>query len=418
MNQRRLYRTIESFASDHFKTDKEILKHVLNEIVKDENIDIKGGRIWQYEPSTQSYRLVHQIGVIEKLEPGYKIAVANYPIFLQLGDQRSLIANETDHYLRKKGIIKYSVTGVGEKLQHPHGSVFQYLLAFNSDTMDLSLLPTLNIISVAVSSLLTRKRIEQKARQLAKDIDKAREIQQSILPPSALKFHHYDVYGISVPDRIVGGDFFDYLQSDGETDRLPIVIGDAASKGLRAASQALYLVGGLRMAVSYHAKITTLMSRLNRLLNLTFSEEQFVSMFYAELFHDRNGLVLYANAGHNSPFVYHAADGRMEVLEPTGQVMGPFPDEKYVVENTYLQPGDILVMYTDGISEARDSTGNTQYGEERISEYIHRNVSRSAEEICKGILEDVQKFARGSDESDDKTIVVVKRVHESPAKGG
>lgn len=409
MNQRRLYRTIESFASDHFKTDKEILKHVLNEIVKDENIDIKGGRIWQYEPSSQSYRLVHQIGVIEKLEPGYKIAVSSYPIFLQLGDQRSLIANETDTYLRKKGIIKYSVTGVGEKLPHPKGSVFQYLLAFNSDAMDLSLLPTLNIISVAVSSLLTRKRIEQKARQLAKDIDKAREIQQSILPPSALKFHHYDVYGVSIPDRIVGGDFFDYLQADGENDRLPIVIGDAASKGLRAASQAIYLVGGLRMAVSYHAKITTLMSRLNRLLNLTFSEEQFVSMFYAELFHDRNGLVLYANAGHNSPFVFHAAEGRVEVLEPTGQVMGPFPDEKYVVENTYLQPGDILVMYTDGISEARDSTGNTEYGEERISEYIRRNASRSAEEICKGILDDALKFARGSEESDDKTIVVVKR---------
>lgn len=409
MNQRRLYRTIESFASDHFKSDKEVLKHVLNEIVKDENIDIKGGRIWQYEQSTQSFRLVHQIGVIEKLEPGYKIAVANYPIFLRLGDQRSLTANETDTYLRKKGIIKYSVTGVGDRIPHPKGFVYQYLLAFNSDGLDQSLLQTLNIISVAVSSLLSRKRIEQKARLLAKDIDKAREIQQSILPPPALKFHHYDVYGVSIPDRIVGGDFFDYLQTEGETDRLPIVIGDAASKGLRAASQALYLVGGLRMAVSYHAKITTLMTRLNRLLHLAFSEEHFVSMFYAELFQDRNGLVLYANAGHNSPFVYHVADQQVEVLEPTGQVMGPFPDGKYVVENTYLQPGDILIMYTDGISEARDSSGDSLYGEQRILEYLRKYSSRSAEEICKGILEEVQKFARGSDETDDKTIVVIKR---------
>jgi sigma-B regulation protein RsbU (phosphoserine phosphatase) len=217
------------------------------------------------------------------------------------------------------------------------------------------------------------------------------------------------VYGTSIPDRIVGGDFFDYLQTDGETDRLPIVIGDAASKGLRAASQALYLVGGLRMAVSYHAKITTLMARLNQLLHLAFSEEHFVSMFYVELFHDRNGLLLYANAGHNSPFIYHASDQRMEVLEPTGQVMGPFPDGKYVVENTYLQPGDILLMYTDGISEARDSSGNTLYGEQRILEYMKKYASRNAEEICKGLLEEVQKFARGSDETDDKTIVVVKR---------
>lgn len=117
MNQRRLYRTIESFASEHFRTDKEILKHVVNEIVKDENIDIKGGRIWQYEPSTQSYRLIHQIGVIERLDPGFRIPVATYPIFLKLSDQRSLIANETNAYLRKKGIVKYSVTGVGESFR-------------------------------------------------------------------------------------------------------------------------------------------------------------------------------------------------------------------------------------------------------------------------------------------------------------
>lgn len=408
MNQRRLYRTIESFASDHFRSAKEILKHVLNEIVKDENIDIKGGRIWQYEQATQSYKLIHQIGVIERLEPGYKISVASYPIFLQLADQRSLIANETDKYLRKKGIIKYSVTGVGDKLPHGDAFVYQYLLAFNSENFDQDLLSTLNIISVAVSSLLSRKRIEQKVDLLSKDIDKAREIQQSILPPPALKFHQYDIYGISIPDRIVGGDFFDYLFADQENDRLSIVIGDAASKGLQAASQALYLVGGLRMAVSYYAKITALMNRLNRLLYAAFSEEKFVSMFYLEMFHDRRGLLLYANAGHNSPFLYHAKERSMEVLEPTGQVMGPFPEEKYVVENAYLQPGDILVLYTDGISEARDAAGN-MFGEKRIQDHMIELAGSNAEAICKGILDSAQRFARGSEETDDRTIVVVKR---------
>ncbi|MEP0821401.1 MAG: SpoIIE family protein phosphatase [Ignavibacterium sp.] len=408
MNQRRLYRTIESFASEHFRTDKEILKHVVNEIVKDENIDIKGGRIWQYEPSTQSYRLIHQIGVIERLDPGFRIPVPTYPIFLKLSDQRSLIANETNAYLRKKGIVKYSVTGVGEKLPYGKGKVYQYLLAFNSDNLDQSLLATLNIISVAVSSLLGRKRLEQKAQMLARDIDKAREIQQIILPPPALRFHSYDVYGLSKPDRIVGGDFFDYLQDENEDDRLPIVIGDAASKGLRAASQALYIVGGVRMGVSYHAKITTLMSRLNRLLHAAFAEDQFVSMFYAELFRDKRGLVLYANAGHNSPFLYHAKDESIEVLEPTGQVMGPFPEEKYVVENSYLDPGDVLLMYTDGISEARDVSGEV-YGEERIQQKLKDTASQTAEQICVGLLDDVQRFARGSEETDDRTIVVVKR---------
>ena len=188
MNQRRMYRTIESFASHEFKTDKELLKHVLNEIVKDEKMNIKGGRIWQYEPASDSYRLIHQIGVIERLEPGYKIALSNYPIFYQLADHRSVIANETDRYLRKKGIVKFSATGVGEKIEAKKGKIPQYILAFNSDIMEESLIPDLNIISLAVTSLLRGRKVERKAYLLEKDLDKAREIQQSILPQHAFTF--------------------------------------------------------------------------------------------------------------------------------------------------------------------------------------------------------------------------------------
>jgi hypothetical protein len=185
MNLRRLYRTIESFASEHFKTDKEVLKHILNEIVKDENIKVKGGRIWQYEASTESYRLIHQIGVIEKVDIGYKIPVTQYPMFQALTEQRSIIAHETDKYLRKKGIVKYSATGVGEKIPWKNGLVYQYVLAFNSDFLDQSLQADLNIISLAASSVLRGRRIERKAKQLEMDIDKAREIQLNILPESA-----------------------------------------------------------------------------------------------------------------------------------------------------------------------------------------------------------------------------------------
>jgi serine phosphatase RsbU (regulator of sigma subunit) len=410
MNQRRLYRTIESFASEHFKTEKDLLKHVLNEIVKNESIDIKGGRIWQYEPTTESYRLIHQIGQIDRLDPGYKIPIAKYPVFMHLGEQRSVTANETDPYLRKKGIIKYSATGVGEKIRYKDISVYQYVLAFNTDNIDQSLSGDLNIISLAVSSLLRGKRIEQKARLLEKDLDKAREIQQSILPEPALRFYHYEVYGMSIPDRIVGGDFFDYLFTDEDKDRLSIVIGDAASKGLQAASQALYVVGALRMGISYHTKISSLMARVNKIVNKSFSEEQFVSMFYLELTDNQKGLVLYANAGHNTPIVYHAREDAVEVLESTGQILGPFPNEQYRVENTNLNTGDVIVLYTDGISEAK-AVGNGAYGEKRIEEKVRELHRRSAKEICEAIIEDARRFSRGSEYSDDQTVVVVKRVH-------
>jgi serine phosphatase RsbU (regulator of sigma subunit) len=408
MNQRRLYRTIESFALEQFKTEKDLLKHVLNEIVKSEDILLKGGRLWQYEPSTESYRLIHQIGQIERLDSGYRIQVARYAMFKHLVEQRSIIANETDKYLRKKGIVKYSATGVGDKVPHRNGIVFQYVLAFNSDFIDQDLLPNLNVISLAVTSVLRSKRIEQKARLLEQDIDKAREIQLGILPNPFLHFYYYDIYGISVPDRIVGGDFFDYLFADEIKDRLMIVVGDAASKGFRAAAQALYVVGALRMGIAHQTKTAALMSGINKIVNRSFAEEQFVSMFYAELTDGAKGLMLYANAGHNSPMVYHTQDKSIELLEPTGLILGPFPRGNYRVESTMLKKGDIAVIYTDGITEALRSDG-MPYGEKRLSENIQKNAMKGAKEICKSLIEDVELFAEGAEYSDDRTIVVIKR---------
>jgi serine phosphatase RsbU (regulator of sigma subunit) len=409
MNQRRLYRTIESFAAEQFKTEKDLLKHVLNEIVKNEDIKLKGGRLWQYEPSTESYRLVHQIGQIDRLDPGYRIQVARYTMFQHLTEQRSIIANETDRYLRTKGIIKYSATGIGDKIPFRNTTVFQYVLAFNSEFIDQDLLPNLNVISLAVTSALRSRRIEQKARLLEQDIDKAREIQMGILPDPFLHFYYYDIYGISVPDRIVGGDFFDYIYADENKDRLTIVVGDAASKGFRAAAQALYVVGALRMGIAHHTKTAILMSGINKIVNRSFAEEQFVSMFYAELTDGVKGLLLYSNAGHNSPMVFHAQEKSIELLEPTGLILGPFPRGSYRVESTMLKKGDIAVIYTDGITEARRIDG-APYGEQRFAENIKKLAEKGAKEICTTLIEDVEQYAEGSEDSDDRTIVVIKRV--------
>jgi sigma-B regulation protein RsbU (phosphoserine phosphatase) len=409
MNQRRLYHTIESFASEHFKTEKDLLKHVLNEIVKSEDIRLKGGRIWQYEPATETYSLIHQIGQIDKLEAGYRLQISRYPLFQHLVEQRSIITNETDKYLLKKGILKFSATGVGDLMPYRGKMVYQYVLAFNSDFMEQDMLPNLNIISLAVTAALRNKRIEYKAKLLAQDIDKAREIQQSILPDPFVHFFYYDVYGISVPDRIVGGDFFDYIFSDDTKDRLTVIVGDAASKGFRAAAQALYVVGALRMGIAHHTKTATLMSGINKIVSRSFSEEQFVSMFYAELTDGAKGLLLYANAGHNSPMVYHTQENSIELLEPTGLILGPFPRGNYRVESTLLKKGDVAVIYTDGITEASRIDG-VPYGEKRLADNVQKLAGRGAKEICTSLIRDVEQFAEGADDSDDRTIVVIKRV--------
>lgn len=407
MNLRRLYRTIESFASDRFRTDKELLKHVLNEIVKSPDIKIIGGRIWEFDARGGYFRLVHQIGQVQKIEARYKLPV-DYPAFQWLEDQRSLIANETDGILRRAGITKFAATGVGEKIPSKHGAFPQYVLAFNADELDQSLLADLNIISVAVTSSLRGQKIEQRAKAMAKDIDKARDIQLSILPEPAKRFFDYDIYGTSEAAQIVGGDFFDYVASESDPDRLAIVVGDAASKGFSAAAQALYVVGALRMSTSFHVKISAVMSGINRLLNRTFSEEQFVTMVYVELTDNAKGLLLYANGGHNSPLVYHTATGTIEELEPTGQILGPFPGESFRVENTLVGPGDMVLIFTDGLSEARDGEGN-MYTEERVKNFLKEHHARSAKEFADLLMADVKAFEGQAGSFDDKTLVVVKR---------
>lgn len=408
MQLRKLYRTIEAIANKQFDNVEDLLKHVLEEIVQSEEIHLKGGRTWRFDARGGSYELLHQIGDIEHIKNHYRIKARDYPVFFELPKRRTVLASEQDAYLRGRGIVKYSATGIGEKVQWRGQQLYKYVLAFNANHIDENATATLNIISAAVTAALRSKKMEYKAKKLERDLDKARDIQQSILPQHEMTFQTYEIYGVSVPDQTVGGDFFDYLQVDGDHERLGVVIGDAASKGLSAAVQALYTSGALRMGFEYQTKIGSLLSRVNRLLHKTFSEEQFVSLFYAEITDDKNGLVLYANCGHNNPILFRSKQKKTEFLETTGQMLGPFPDETFKVENKLMDRGDILLLYTDGISEAINEREEA-FGEDRIIDCLMDNAGRSPKEITQRLLEDVQRFNSLGTRSDDKTIVTIKR---------
>ena len=408
MNQRSLHKTIESFADHQFSSNEELLTHVLHQIVINDRIEIKGGRLWKLDAQKYSYELIAQFGAIEKIKPKFIVKVDEYRMFKQLSSHRTIVAKETNAYLQSKGIKKYSATGVGDVVTVRNSELYQYVLSFNTDLDHNQISPTLNIIGFAVSSLLKSRSIERKTTMLQKDLDKAREIQRSILPEHELQFHNYEMFGISLADRVVGGDFFDYIVSE-EKDRVGIVIGDAASKGISAAVQALYVSGALRMGATYQTKISNLIHNINDLVHHTFTDDRFLTLFYAELTNDLKGLCVYVNAGHSSPIVYRSAANTTELLEATGNIIGPFPNQMYRSEGMILGKGDILLLFTDGVSEAMDSVGN-QYSEKRLIEKLIEFKNEKAQNIARLIVEDVQKFSAKSKYSDDKTIVVVKRI--------
>ncbi|MFI5251036.1 MAG: PP2C family protein-serine/threonine phosphatase [Bacteroidota bacterium] len=408
MQLRKLYRTVETIASKKFPSDEELLTHALLEIVNLEEIKIKGGRIWKFDTRTGSYVLLHQIGEIEHIKQNYRLRVKDNPIFLELPRLRTILASEQDQYLRRRGIFKFTATGVGEKIHWRGKTLFKYVLAFNADQLDGDIMATFNIISSALTSALRTRKIEEKAQVLERDLDKAREIQKSILPQHELRYHSYEIYGVSLADRIVGGDFFDYLKSEEDNDRVGIVIGDATSKGVSAAVEALYVSGALRMGFEFQTKISSLLGRVNKLVNKAFSDEYFVSLFYCELINDKNGLVIFANCGHNNPILFRLNDSTCELLETTGQVLGPFPEATFKTENFLMKQGDILLLYTDGVTEARDEAGNF-FGENRLNDLLINYKDLSSRDIALQILQEVQVFSAGADYSDDKTLVVIKR---------
>ena len=408
MDQKKLHRTVETIASQKFASDEEMLTTVVNEIVSDQAIGFTGGRIWKLYPDINGYRLLYQTGNMEKIEKNFVIRALEYPVFEQLAQSRTILGHETIEALRKKGIFQYSASGVGHKTKLKGKPFYEYVLALNSKIIDEDLRVNLSIISTALTSQIKQRRSSQSANQLKADIDKARQLQKSILPEHEYKFHHFDIYGITHPAEIVGGDFFDYLDIGDNNDRIGVTIGDAASKGVAAAAEAMYVSGALRMATTFEIKISLILKRMNELVNKIFEDDKFTSLFYGELTTNKNGLFLYANAGHNPPMFYKSAKNRIELLNPTGPVLGPAPQSKYFVENINIYLNDILVLYSDGITEAAN-TKFEFYEEQRLMTMIKKLKDKSPKEIALGILEDVIKFSKNGSYTDDKTLVVIKR---------
>lgn len=412
INQRDIYRLVESLTTGKFTNGTQLLKKMTREIVDHDEFHIIGGRLWELIPEKNCYVLRYQYGNVKKIPTNYSINLNEQPQFAELAKAHTSLYYETDELLQSKGIELYSAAGVGDIVKVKGEKYYQYLLGFNADEILQSFYETLTIIS-SVASISIRNLIAEAAKtQIEKDLFKASEIQRNLLPEHRMKFHDYNIYGVCLPDHSVGGDYFDYIKNNSdEEERVGIVISDAASKGVPAAIQSLFVSGALRMGAGYSTKISRLISRLNTLIWETFLYERFVTLFYCELTLSSNRLVLYANAGHCPPIHYQPDFDKVTFLAPTGGILGLLHHQKFQVENIRMRVGDVLVLYTDGITEAQDKNGN-RYGDDRLIEMIKQYSQETPEHMAMLIIEDIQKFTIDSQYTDDKTLVVIKREKE------
>jgi phosphoserine phosphatase RsbU/P len=238
-------------------------------------------------------------------------------------------------------------------------------------------------------------------REQDQEIGEARRIQEGFLPKEIPQLAGYEIAGAWQPTRVVGGDYYDILPFGGEA--LGICIADVAGKGMPAAMLMSNLQAAVRGLASPSLSPETLCARLNSLICRNIAGDRFITLFYAQLDGGARRLH-YVNAGHNAPIVMHR-DGSYDRLDSGGGVLGVFQMQAFAGGVQNLQARDRVVLFTDGVTEARRPDGE-EFGEARLLRLILEKRGASAVELQKAILRAAGDFC-GGDWHDDATIVVI-----------
>jgi serine phosphatase RsbU (regulator of sigma subunit) len=256
---------------------------------------------------------------------------------------------------------------------------------------------------------LERQRAELIGKErMEEDLEVARAIQLRFLPQKPPTVPGLDVAGISVPSREVGGDLFHYAELPG--GRLAVALGDVSGKSVPAALIMSNVISALRAETQHEAEIEKSLTRINRLLMEQIEPGRFVTLVYGIIDPDA-GVMRYASAGHN-PMLRVSANGDLMWLREGGVPLGIDTDTAYASAQVPVAAGDVLVAYSDGVTEAdgpeRDGAP-AMFGDERLAEAVRSLRGRSAGEIVAGVQAAVQRFSAGRAQADDITLVVVRR---------
>jgi len=251
---------------------------------------------------------------------------------------------------------------------------------------------------------LNERALEQE--KLRRDLELAAEVQRRLLPPEPPRSGVATLAAFSLPARTVGGDYYDFLDLGGE--RIGIAVADVAGKGIAAALLMSVVQASLRViAAEKTVPLTQLASRMNRFLYRSTGTSKYATFFYAQL-EDRGRRLRYVNAGHNPPYVVRRTGSSVEVTELTagGTVLGLFPEIKYGEEEIDLRPADLLVAFTDGVTEALNVEGE-EFGEERLKDLLRGAAGAPAAEISSVLENRMREWIGAAEQHDDLTFVVV-----------
>jgi sigma-B regulation protein RsbU (phosphoserine phosphatase) len=265
----------------------------------------------------------------------------------------------------------------------------------------------LGILAAQSAQVIENARLyesEQAFQSMKEQLRLAAQIQLDLLPKSEPKVPGYDISGKTTPAQMVGGDYFDFLQLD--EHRLAICLGDVSGKGLPASLLMANLQATLRGQALLGVSPKVCVQRSNKLLYLSTSSDKFATLFYG-LLDSETHQFSYCNAGHENPFVFSKSP-EPQRLDAGGVVLSILEEFPYEEGSIQLEPGDVIVIYSDGINEAIN-INHEQYGIERLETLIRDHREDPASVLIGHIMQAVHKHSTNQPQTDDMTVVVIKR---------
>ena len=244
-------------------------------------------------------------------------------------------------------------------------------------------------------------------RRAAQELQIAKEVQARLFPQRIPELKTLDCAGVCLQARQVGGDYYDFLDLGAE--RIGLVLADISGKGIAAA----LLMANLQANVRGHCAIARdqperLLRSVNQLFFQNTADHAYATLFFAQ-YDDRSRRLKYVNCGHLAPLLLRA-DGCLERLDPTGTVLGLFGEWECDGGERRLYAGDMLALYTDGVTEACSEAGE-EFGEQRLIKSLRRHAVGDSQQVLSKVLEDVQQFSSDDEQSDDITLIVA-RCHD------
>src|SRR5216684_2490761 len=247
------------------------------------------------------------------------------------------------------------------------------------------------------------KTVQQQRDDLLKDVELAAQVQRLFLPLGRPAIAGLEIAGMMHPARGVGGDYYDYIPIDAHT--IQVVIADVAGKGVPAALLMSATAAAMRLEVNHDRNMLEQVERLNTGIHSVTDGERYVTLLLAEI-DTRNRIIQYVNCGHNPALLFRPSTGMVTLLNSSCPPIGLSPEEICELASVGLLAGDVLVFYTDGVTEAENRSGE-EFGMERLSATVRRGSSLSAEELMINIYNSAAVFC-GDDFDDDVTILVAK----------